>query len=151
MLMSTKFTGCDVIHIFFNLLWVRYNCAKFHHSTICVTDFREGGGLFALHPWAAPKKSILNRVNRKFLNTNVFLLEVNIFSLNYRLYFKWQNFYLKKLQKYILRTVLAWSSFFTIRVYLSLHFLIIIFGNYFFVLLCFMCVLFAVSSIRYLI
>ena len=26
---------------FLDLLWVRYNCAKFHHCGICVTDFRE--------------------------------------------------------------------------------------------------------------
>ena len=28
---------------FLDLLWVRYNCAKFHNSRICVTDFRDGG------------------------------------------------------------------------------------------------------------
>ena len=33
---------CQVIHIFLYLLWGRYNCAKFHHCRICVTDFREG-------------------------------------------------------------------------------------------------------------
>ena len=31
---------------FLNLLKIRYNCAKFYHCRICVTDFREGG-LFA--------------------------------------------------------------------------------------------------------
>ena len=40
---------CHVIHIFLDLLWVRYNFAKFHHCRICETDFREGG-LFALFP-----------------------------------------------------------------------------------------------------
>ena len=25
-----------------DLLWVRYNCAKFHHCRIRVTEFREG-------------------------------------------------------------------------------------------------------------
>ena len=34
---------CHVIHIFFYLLSVRYNSAKFHHCRICVTDFREWG------------------------------------------------------------------------------------------------------------
>ena len=39
--------GCVTWFIYFlGLLWVRYNCAKFHHRRICVTDFREGG-LFA--------------------------------------------------------------------------------------------------------
>ena len=50
---------------FLDLLWVRYNFAKFHHCRICVADFREGG-LFAHtppHPCAAPKKPILSRVN----------------------------------------------------------------------------------------
>ena len=32
---------CHVIHMFLDLLWVRYNCAKFHHSRMCVTEFRE--------------------------------------------------------------------------------------------------------------
>ena len=56
---------CHVIDIFLDLLWVRYNCAKFHHWRICVTDFREGGAfLFRPHPWAAPKKPTLNRFKR---------------------------------------------------------------------------------------
>ena len=28
---------------FFGLPYVRYNCGKFHHCWICMTDFREGG------------------------------------------------------------------------------------------------------------
>ena len=46
--------------------WSQYNCVKFHHCRIYVTDFREGGILhpppFPLHPWTAPKKPILNGV-----------------------------------------------------------------------------------------
>ena len=38
------------------------NCAKFHHCRICVADFRDGGAKRPPHPWAAPKKPILNRV-----------------------------------------------------------------------------------------
>ena len=34
---------CHVIHIFLDLLKVRYNCAKLHHCRICVKDFRERG------------------------------------------------------------------------------------------------------------
>ena len=40
---------CHVNYIFIyfvGLLELRYNCAKFHHCRICVTDFREVG-LFA--------------------------------------------------------------------------------------------------------
>ena len=33
---------CHVIHIFLDLSKVRYNCAKFHHSRISMTDFRLG-------------------------------------------------------------------------------------------------------------
>ena len=42
MLMSAELKGCvkSFIH-FLDLLWVRYNCAKFHHCRICVTDFRK--------------------------------------------------------------------------------------------------------------
>ena len=48
---------------YLDLVWVRYNCAKFHHCMIWVTDL--GRGAFSAphtHPWAAPKKPILNRV-----------------------------------------------------------------------------------------
>ena len=65
MLMSAELKGFVTWLIYFlDLLWVRYNCAKFHHCRICVTSFREGG-LFGPppHPWAAPKKPNLNRVN----------------------------------------------------------------------------------------
>ena len=42
---------CHVIHTFFlDLLWGRYNCGKFHHCRICVTNFREEGGIFASPP-----------------------------------------------------------------------------------------------------
>ena len=42
---------------FLDLLWGRYNCAKFHHWRICVTDFRERG-LFAPPPIREqPRKS----------------------------------------------------------------------------------------------
>ena len=58
MLMSAEPKGCVTWFIYFlDLLWVRYNCDKFHYCRIYVTDFRQGG-----HPWAAPKKPILNRV-----------------------------------------------------------------------------------------
>ena len=66
MLMSTERKGCvKWFKYFLDLLWVRFNCAKFHHYRICVTDFGEGG-LFTpppLHLWAVLKKPILNRVN----------------------------------------------------------------------------------------
>ena len=44
MLMSAELKRCVTWFIYFlDLLWLRYNCAKFHHCRICVTDFREGG------------------------------------------------------------------------------------------------------------
>ena len=65
MLMSAELKGCVTWFTYLlDLLWVRYNCAKFHHCRICVTDFREGGPFCppSPHPWAAPKRPILNRV-----------------------------------------------------------------------------------------
>ena len=57
--------SCD-LYIFFDLL---YKYAKFHYCTICLTDFRQGA--FSLHPWAALKKPILNRVKTAaFLDNN---------------------------------------------------------------------------------
>ena len=58
--------GCVTWFMYFlELLWVRYNCAKFHQCRIYVTDFREEGP-FCSPPsqrWAAPKKPILKRFN----------------------------------------------------------------------------------------
>ena len=44
---------------------VRYNCAKFDYCRICVTEFRRAPHKSHPHPWAAPKKPILNRVKAK--------------------------------------------------------------------------------------
>ena len=42
MQMSAELNGCIPWFIYFlDLLLVRYKCAKFHHCSICVTDFRE--------------------------------------------------------------------------------------------------------------
>ena len=49
------------LSIFLHLPWVRYNCAEFHHSRICATDFRELLFCPLYHPWALPKVAILNR------------------------------------------------------------------------------------------
>ena len=67
MLMSAELKRCVTWFIYFlDFLYVMYNCAKFHHCRICVTDFREGTFLPHLrpHPWVAPKRPILNRVNK---------------------------------------------------------------------------------------
>ena len=44
-------------YIFLDLLWVRYNCVKFHHCK----------SILHLHPWAAPKRPILKRVNTEII------------------------------------------------------------------------------------
>ena len=63
MLMSAELRGCVTWFIYFlDLLQVWYNCAKFHHCRICVTDLGKGGPFCHPHPWAAPKMPILNRV-----------------------------------------------------------------------------------------
>ena len=70
MLMSAELKKCVTWFIYFlDLLYVRCNCPKFHHCRIYVTDFREGAFL-ATHPWVAPKRSILKRVNSKPVKTN---------------------------------------------------------------------------------
>ena len=70
MLMSAELKECVTWFIYFlDLLWVRYNCAKFHHCTICATNFREQGPFWPLpHPWADPKKPILNSVKDPILH-----------------------------------------------------------------------------------
>ena len=61
--MSEELNGCVTWFIhFLDLLLVRYNCTKFHHCRIYVTDFREGAPFSPVPSWAAPKRSILNRV-----------------------------------------------------------------------------------------
>ena len=62
--------------------WTWTNCATLHHCRICVTDFREGGLFWPPHPWAAPKKPILNRVKRFILGFSMHVLW-NGSSLNY--------------------------------------------------------------------
>ena len=70
--MSVEFKGCVRWFIYsLDLFKLRYNWANFHHSRMCVTDFREGAFLpnpsppppHHLFSWAALKKPILNRVN----------------------------------------------------------------------------------------
>ena len=65
-MLSPELKGCVTWFIYFlDLLWVRNNCAKFHHCRIRVADFREGGTFLPPpHPWAAHKKPIPNRVKR---------------------------------------------------------------------------------------
>ena len=63
MLMSLERKRCVTWFIYFlDLIWVRYNRAKFHHCRICATYFWEGGLVFP--PYVGrPQKGILNRVN----------------------------------------------------------------------------------------
>ena len=64
--MSAELKGCVTwIILVLDFLYVRYDCAEFHHCRICVTNFREGGGPFCSppHQWPVPKKPFLNRVN----------------------------------------------------------------------------------------
>ena len=53
-----------VCHVSTYFLDLRHNCAKFHHSGICVRDFRD--------PWTAPKRPILNRVNIPYFRIKIF-------------------------------------------------------------------------------
>ena len=61
MLMLAELKGCATWFIyFFNLLWVRYNCAKFHHCRTCVTEFRE-------QPPKSPSWTGLKNLYKEFL------------------------------------------------------------------------------------
>ena len=52
--------GCVAWFTYFlDLLWVRYNCAKFHYCRIYVTDFREGG------PFCTPPPPPIHEQPRK--------------------------------------------------------------------------------------
>ena len=48
---------CHVIYIFLDLLWLRYNCAKFHHCRIFVIDFREERAFLPRPIREQPRKS----------------------------------------------------------------------------------------------
>ena len=62
MLMSAELMGCVTWFIYFlDLLYVWYNCVKFHHCRICVTDVRTGRPSCTPDLWAARKRPILNR------------------------------------------------------------------------------------------
>ena len=65
-LMSAELKGCVTWFIYFlDLPQLNYNCAKFHHYRIYVTDFMERGLKDPPYSWTAPKKPILNRVKSK--------------------------------------------------------------------------------------
>ena len=68
MLISAELKGCATWFIYFLvLLWVRYNCAKFIIAGY-VWQILGRGTFFAPpsppYPWAAPRRSTRNRVNR---------------------------------------------------------------------------------------
>ena len=55
--MSAEFKGCATGSIYFlDLLYVRYDCAKFHYCEIFVTNFKEGG-LFATQTLSSFEKA----------------------------------------------------------------------------------------------
>ena len=78
---------------FLDLLWVRYNCAKFRNCRICVTDFGEMGLFGPPHPWVAPKKPILNRINRRKRQETLDLVkDFNTFMCNHTLHRRKKHF-----------------------------------------------------------
>ena len=57
---ASRTQGCVAWFTYFlDLLWVRYNCAKFHYCRIYVTDFREGG------PFCTPPPPPIHEQPRK--------------------------------------------------------------------------------------
>ena len=90
MLMSAELKECVTLFMnFLNLLEVRYNCAKFHHCCICVTNFKEGG--LPPNPWAAPKKpSWIGLIFSRYLAKNwYFKMKLSQFEFHQNLNF-WQ-------------------------------------------------------------
>ena len=78
---------CHVIHIVFgSSLGKAWLC---HVSSLyeCVIDFRKIGTFLAPHPWTAPKRPILNRVNSFYFLSGVFyfpsafFISTNFFSI----------------------------------------------------------------------
>ena len=55
MLIPAEFKGCVMWFIYFlDLLWVKHNCATFHHCRICLTDFRDGAPSIREQPQKSP-------------------------------------------------------------------------------------------------
>ena len=103
MLMLAELKGCVTWFIYFlDLVWLRYNCAKFHHCRICVPDLMEGRAFLPPpHPWAAPKKPILNRVKivQKLFLT-LLLFDKYFFKYLFDFYM-WFLFYLHKIKIFL--------------------------------------------------
>ena len=58
MLMSAELKGCVTWFIYFlDLPWIRYDCAKFYHCRICVTDFRDWGPFCPPPSVSSPEKA----------------------------------------------------------------------------------------------
>ena len=90
MLMSAELRVCVTWFIYFlDLLCVRYNCAKFHHCRICVTDFGDVGP----HPpireqprkspsWIRLRKKIVSSAYAVYRNVLSNILRPFIFLLS---------------------------------------------------------------------
>ena len=98
---SAELKGCVTLFLYIsNLLKVKYNCAKFHHFRICLTDFKERFWQILLchsHPWAALKRSMMNRVmsfNVKHLRKSYYWKKMIFSKLRF-----------SKLKKFVFRSV----------------------------------------------
>ena len=74
----SKLKYCVTLFIYFlDFLYVRYNCAKFHHCRICVTDFREKGLFCSLRIREQSQKGwirlTIKDVNKDMKNKNKFV------------------------------------------------------------------------------
>ena len=118
---------------FFNLLWVRYNCAKFHHCRICATDFREGGLFAPLSIHKQPRKSRtwrglsrLHILNFKLLFQLIFksnsaetLMELRNFTSFFRLYLLLESYWYTKLLYVVI--YFASKTLLSVRLWTNLH------------------------------
>ena len=107
-LMSAEPKGYVTRFIYFlDLLWVRYNFAKFHHWKICVTDFR--------CPWAPPRRTTMNSVKTPLLMTCLvsFVTDYTRRHTSKLLSMKWRlccYYSMPKLLSWILKFIKPWSS-----------------------------------------
>ena len=130
MLMSAEIKVCVTLLMhFLDLLYAKHNCGKFHDFRICVTDFRERA-FYHPHPWAAPKRSIPNRIKAH--------LQKNFIPKIFNIHF----------QEISSRSIVIWlSTFYKVSEYFKYFIKIIVEGK----MLCSLKKMFRKKSIFYVI
>ena len=92
MLMSAEVRGCITWFMHDLFFHVKYNCAKFHHCRICVTDFREG--------WSFLQKIVVKKLQKgnMYLKSDSSLRNHKHFII-ISVFGKWQTISILKMMK----------------------------------------------------